>query len=246
MFNFKSKKKQQKLENEQKLGSPLVTYFEPMSAIAEQYKTIRTNIEFAQIGSSVKSIAVTSSISMEGKSTTTVNLAYTYAQTGKKVLIVDADLRKPILHKTFKLNNNVGLTTALVNDEYSLESVIQYSEDFDLYILPSGPIPPNPAELVGSQEFSALLAQITELFDLVIFDTPPLHSVTDGQIISSKVDGTILVVRQNYVRRDQVVEAKVSLDNVKASLIGYILNDVPINKNKGYGYYEYYNVKNEN
>ena len=110
---------------------------------------IRTNIEFAQIGSSVKSIAVTSSISMEGKSTTTVNLAYTYAQTGKKVLIVDADLRKPTLHKTFKLNNNVGLTTALVNDEYSLESVIQYSEDFDLYILPSGHIPPNPAEFVG-------------------------------------------------------------------------------------------------
>ncbi|AMC01957.1 exopolysaccharide biosynthesis protein [Aerococcus viridans] len=213
-----------------------------MSAIAEQYKTIRTNIEFAQIGSSVKSIAVTSSISMEGKSTTTVNLAYTYAQTGKKVLIVDTDLRKPTLHKTFKLNNNVGLTTALVNEEYSLESVIQYSEDFDLYILPSGPIPPNPAELVGSQEFSVLLDQITELFDLVIFDTPPLHSVTDGQIISGKVDGTILVVRQNYVRRDQVVEAKVSLDNVKANLIGYILNDVPINKNKGYGYYEYYNV----
>ncbi|MFV8806044.1 CpsD/CapB family tyrosine-protein kinase [Aerococcus urinaeequi] len=244
MFDFKSKKKQQKLENEQKLGSPIVTHFEPMSAIAEQYKTIRTNIEFAQIGSSFKSIAVTSSIPMEGKSTTTVNLAYTYAQTGKKVLIVDADLRKPTLHKTFKLNNNVGLTTALVNDEYSLESAIQYSEDFDLYILPSGPIPPNPAELVGSQEFSALLDQITELFDLVIFDTPPLHSVTDGQIITSKVDGTILVVRQNYVRRDQVVEAKVSLDNVKANLIGYILNDVPINKNKGYGYYEYYAEQN--
>lgn len=240
MFNFKSKKKQQKLENEQKFGSPLVTYFEPMSAVAEQYKTIRTNIEFAQIGSSVKSIAVTSSISMEGKSTTSVNLAHTYAQTGKKVLIVDTDLRKPTLHKTFKLNNNVGLTTALVNDEYSLESVIQYSEEFGIYILPSGPIPPNPAELVGSQEFSALLDQITELFDLVIFDTPPLHSVTDGQIVSSKVDGTILVVRQNYVQRDQVVETKVSLDNVKANLIGYILNDVPINKNKGYGYYEYY------
>ncbi|SPT62290.1 Tyrosine-protein kinase YwqD [Aerococcus viridans] len=246
MFNFKSKKKQQKLENEQKLGSPIVTYFEPMSAVAEQYKTIRTNIEFAQIGNSINSIAVTSSISMEGKSTTTVNLAYTYAQTGKKVLIVDTDLRKPTLHKTFKLNNNVGLTTALVNDEYSLESVIQYFEDFDLYILPSGPIPPNPAELVGSQEFSVLLDQITELFDLVIFDTPPLHSVTDGQIISSKVDGTILVVRQNYVRRDQVVETKVSLDNVKANLIGYILNVVPINKNKGYGYYEYYTGENEN
>lgn len=246
MFNFKRKKKQQKLENEQKLGSSLVTYFEPMSAIAEQYKTIRTNIEFAQIGSSINSIGVTSSISMEGKSTTTVNLAYTYSQTGKKVLIVDADLRKPTLHKTFKLNNDLGLTTTLVNDEYSLESVIQFSEEFGLYILPSGPIPPNPAELVGSQEFSMLLGQITELFDLVIFDTPPLQSVTDGQIIASKVDGTILVVRQNYVRRDQVVETKASLNNVKANLIGYILNDVPINKNKGYGYYEYYNVKNEN
>jgi len=239
MFNFRSKKKQQKLENEQKLGSPLVTYFEPMSAVAEQYKTIRTNIEFAQISSSVKSIAVTSSISMEGKSTTVVNLAYTYAQTGKKVLIVDADLRKPTLHKTFKLNNNVGLTTALVNDEYSLESVIQYSEDFDLYILPLGPMPPNPAELIGSPQMARLMQELSDNFDMVIYDTPPVNSVTDAQIIASRVDGVILVTRQNFARKELVREAKQALENVKANILGFVINNVPFEEGKGYGYYAY-------
>lgn len=243
MFNFRSKKKKQKLENEQKLGSPIVTYFEPMSAVAEQYKTIRTNIEFTQIGISIKTLALTSSIPMEGKSTTTVNLAYTYAQTGKKVLVIDADLRKPTLHKTFKLNNNIGLTTILVNEDYSLTQAVQYSEELDVYLLPSGPIPPNPAELVGSSKFSQLLDQVKELFDLIIFDTPPVQSVTDAQIVASKVDGTILVVRQNYVRRDQVVETVSSLEKVKTNLLGYILNGIPLSKNKGYGYYDYYSAR---
>ncbi|WP_048727070.1 CpsD/CapB family tyrosine-protein kinase [Carnobacterium sp. 1290_CSPC] len=239
MFNFRSKKKQQKLENEQKLGSPLVTYFEPMSAVAEQYKTIRTNIEFAQISSSVKSIAVTSSISMEGKSTTVVNLAYTYAQTGKKVLIVDSDLRKPTVHRTFKLNNELGLTTLLANPELKFNQVVQKSKELGLYFLPSGPMPPNPTELIGSTQMASLMQELSNNFDMVIYDTPPVNSVTDAQIIASRVDGVILVARQNFARKELVREAKQTLENVKANILGFVINNVPFEEGKGYGYYAY-------
>lgn len=244
MFNFKNKRIKKNLENEQKLGSALITYFEPMSAIAEQYRTLRTNIEFAQISKNMKSLAITSSIPMEGKSTTAVNLAYTYAQTNRKVLIVDADLRKPTLHRTFKLNNTRGLTTLLINEEKPSLDIIQRSEELGLYFLTSGPIPPNPAELLASTQMKSLVEELTEIFDLVIFDTPPIQSVTDPQIISSIVDGVILVARQNYVRKDQVNDSKESLEKVKANILGFVLNDASIEKNRGYGYYEYYGANN--
>lgn len=210
-----------------------------MSAVAEQYKTIRTNIEFAQISSSVKSIAVTSSISMEGKSTTVVNLAYTYAQTGKKVLIVDSDLRKPTVHRTFKLNNEQGLTTLLANPELKFNQVVQKSKELGLYFLPSGPMPPNPAELIGSPQMARLMQELSDNFDMVIYDTPPINSVTDAQIIASRVDGVILVVRQNVARKELVREAKQALENVKANILGFVISNVPFEEGKGYGYYAY-------
>ncbi|MBG9978574.1 CpsD/CapB family tyrosine-protein kinase [Ruoffia tabacinasalis] len=242
---FGPKRKQTKAEKEQRLGAPLITYYEPKSIIAEQYRTLRTNLEFAQVGRDVRSIAITSSMPMEGKSTTSANLAYTLGQTGRNVLIVDADLRKPTLHRTFKLNNEQGLTTLLANNDLKFNQVVQKSNELGLYFLPSGPIPPNPAELIGSPQMSVLMADLRENFDMVIYDTPPILSVTDAQILATRVDGVIMVARQNFARKDNVREAKEALDNVKANILGFVINNVPFEEGKGYGYYAYYGIEDD-
>lgn len=242
---FGPKRKQTKAEKEQRLGAPLITYYEPKSIIAEQYRTLRTNLEFAQVGRDVRSIAITSSMPMEGKSTTSANLAYTLGQTGRNVLIVDADLRKPTLHRTFKLNNEQGLTTLLANNDLKFNQVVQKSNELGLYFLPSGPIPPNPAELIGSPQMSALMSDLRENFDMVIYDTPPILSVTDAQILATRVDGVIMVARQNFARKDNVREAKEALDNLKANILGFVINNVPFEEGKGYGYYAYYGIEDD-
>ncbi|MFW5411757.1 CpsD/CapB family tyrosine-protein kinase [Aerococcus urinaeequi] len=228
-----------KAEKEQRLGAPLITYYEPKSIISEQYRTLRTNLEFAQVGNQVKSMAITSSMPMEGKSTTSANLAYTMAQTGRNVLVVDSDLRKPTVHRTFKLNNEQGVTTLLANPELKFNQVVQKSKELGLYFLPSGPMPPNPAELIGSPQMTRLMQELSDNFDMVIYDTPPVNSVTDAQIISSRVDGVILVARQNFARKELVREAKQALENVKANILGFVINNVPFEEGKGYGYYAY-------
>lgn len=242
---FGSKRKQTKAEKEQRLGAPLITYYEPKSIIAEQYRTLRTNLEFAQVGRDVRSIAITSSMPMEGKSTTSANLAYTLGQTGRNVLIVDADLRKPTLHRTFKLKNEQGLTTLLANHDLKFNQVVQKSNELGLYFLPSGPIPPNPAELIGSPQMSALISELRDNFDMVIYDTPPVLSVTDAQILATRVDGVIMVARQNFARKDNVREAKEALENVKANILGFVVNNVPFEEGKGYGYYAYYGIEDD-
>lgn len=244
MFGF-GKNKRKELERDQRLGAPLITYYEPKSMFAEQYRTLRTNLEFTQVGQQMKSIAVTSSVPMEGKSTTSANLAYTLGQTGRNVLIVDSDLRKPTVHRTFKLNNEEGLTTLLANPDLQFNQVVQKSNDLGIYLLPSGPIPPNPAELIGSPQMGALMTELRENFDMVIYDTPPVNSVTDAQILASRVDGVIVVTRQGYTRRDQVREAKESLENVNANILGFVLNNVPSGEGKGYGYYAYYGIEDD-
>lgn len=242
---FRSKRKQTRAEKEQRLGAPLITYYEPKSIIAEQYRTLRTNLEFAQVGRDVRSIALTSSMPMEGKSTTSANLAYTLGQTGRNVLIVDADLRKPTLHRTFKLNNEQGLTTLLANPDLKFNQVVQKSNELGLYFLPSGPIPPNPAELIGSPQMSVLMSELRNNFDMVIYDTPPVLSVTDAQILATRVDGVIMVARQNFARKDNVREAKEALENVKANILGFVVNNVPFEEGKGYGYYAYYGIEED-
>lgn len=243
MFNFRNKQKD--LEKEQRLGAPIITHYEPKSLISEQYRTLRTNLEFAQVGKDIKAVAVTSSIPMEGKSTTVANLAYTMGQTGRNVLIVDGDLRKPTIHRTFKLNNEQGLTTLLANPDIPFNQVVQKSNDLGLYFLPAGPLPPNPAELIGSPQMTNLMKELRENFDMVIYDTPPINSVTDAQILSTKVDGVILVVRQNLARKDQVREAKQALENVNANIMGFVMNNVPVEDGKRNGYYAYYGLEEE-
>ncbi|MGO4940646.1 CpsD/CapB family tyrosine-protein kinase [Fundicoccus sp. Sow4_D5] len=242
MFN-RRKKTEQRLQKEQIQGTSLITFMEPKSINAEQFRTIRTNIEFAQLDSQLKSILVSSSIPAEGKSTISSNLAYVISQTDKKVLLVDSDLRKPTVHRTFKLNNEQGLTTLLTNNEVKFNQVVQHSRELNLYFLPSGPIPPNPSEMLGSGRMTLLMKELNQYFDLVIYDAPPITAVTDPQILATKVDGVVLVVRQGYSRKEEVKEAKRALENVNANILGYVMNGKEIKDN--IGYYSYYRYNEE-
>ena len=240
MFNIFNgrKSKEEKFVSEQTEGAPLVTYFNPKSIIAEEFRTIRTNIDFAQVDRDIKSIVVSSSIPAEGKSTVSANLAIAMGAMDKNVLIVDADMRKPTLHRTFTLSNERGLTTLLANPDIHFNEVVMKSNDLKLYLLPSGPIPPNPSELLASSRMTKLMHELGEYFDLIIYDAPPITSVTDPQILASKVDGVVLVVRQSYVKKDEVRKSKEILDNVDANILGYVMNGKE--REGDSGYYAYY------
>lgn len=214
----------------------LITTFDPKSPISEQYRTIRTNIQYSAIDENIKTLLVTSSGPAEGKSTTAANLAVVFAQQGKKVLLVDADLRKPTVHYTFGTANTFGLTTVLTK-QTTLEKAIVKSDENNLFILTSGPIPPNPAELLSSQSMEQLLTQVAEQFDMVILDTPPLLAVADPQILSNQCDGTILVVFSGKTETEQVLKSKELLQAAKSKLLGVVLNNKQIQKSNYYYYY---------
>ncbi|HEM4130170.1 TPA: CpsD/CapB family tyrosine-protein kinase [Streptococcus suis] len=235
---FFGKKKRQKVLHKQQLqGSPLYSATQPTSLNAEQIRVLRTNLEYAQLNGKVKSIGVTSSIPGEGKSTVSANLAHSLASAGKKVLIVDADLRKPTVHRTFKVSNVKGLTDLVISKEGQFVQCVNYLADLDLYILTSGPIPPNPSELLQSENMTKLMEELVAYFDYIIYDLPPVNSVTDAQIMSRKVDGMILVVRQEYVLKAELEKSLRNLNNVEAHILGYVMNDVAISQKDSYYYY---------
>jgi protein-tyrosine kinase len=214
----------------------LITMTNTKSPISEQYRTIRTNIQFSAVDLQYRSIMVTSSGPGEGKSTTTANLAVVFAQQGKKVLMVDADMRKPTVHYTFRLNNHIGLTNVLTK-QATLDHAIRETDQENLFILPSGPIPPNPAELLGSKSMEDLLANAYELFDLVIFDTPPVLVVTDAQVLANQCDGVVLVVSSGKTENEMAVKAKELLTNAKAKILGAVLNNKEQKESQYYYYY---------
>jgi protein-tyrosine kinase len=179
---------------------------------------------------------VTSAGPGEGKSTTSANLAVVFAQQEKKVLFIDADLRKPTVHYTFRLDNHVGLTNVLTK-QVSLEKAVQSTEQENLDVLTSGPIPPNPAELLGSRSMEELLEQAFTQYDLVLFDTPPVLAVTDAQILANLCDGIVLVVSSGKTEIEAAQKAKESLVNAKGKLLGVVLNN---KKTKDSQYYYYY------
>jgi capsular exopolysaccharide synthesis family protein len=217
----------------------LITTLDPKSPISEQYRTIRTNIQYSSIDKELKAIMVTSSGPGEGKSTTAANLAVVYAQLGKKVLLVDADLRKPTAHRTFGVNNLFGFTTVLTK-QATLEKTILETDEKDLYLLTSGPVPPNPAELLSSKFMEQFIEEVKGIFDYVIFDTPPLLAVADPQILANKVDGSIFVVYSGKTEIDQAKKAKELLVNAQSKLVGVVLNHKEV---KDKDYYYYYGAK---
>lgn len=213
----------------------LISATNSKSHITEQYRTIRTNIQFTSIDKELKTIMVTSTGPSEGKSTTAANLAVVFAQQGKNVLLIDADLRKPTVHYTFNLTNTFGLTSVLTR-QLSLDEALVETKISNLYLLPSGPIPPNPAELMESSAMKQFLQNVSKDFDLVLFDTPPVLAVTDAQILSNKCDGTILVVSCGNTITEEAIKAKELLVSAKANILGVVLNNKKL-KNPRYYYY---------
>lgn len=215
----------------------LITLLNPNSPISEQYRTVRTNLQFAVAGDQpLRSMTVVSSGPGEGKSTSAANLAVVFAQAGRKVLLVDADMHKATVHKTFGLSNEMGLSN-LVSGQQAASSVIQATDVNNLSIITSGPTPPNPAELLNSRRMNVLMEELYQTFDLIVFDLPPVMTVADGLIMASKTDGTVLVVREGVTRKDSVLEAKNRLLQAKARVLGVIYNGAEQVNESSYYYY---------
>ncbi|MEH7163233.1 CpsD/CapB family tyrosine-protein kinase [Priestia megaterium] len=230
------KNKAQKNDKMLTLKRRLLAHNSPKDPVAEQYRTIRTNIQFSNVDQDIKTIVVTSSGAEEGKSTTTSNLATVYAQQGLKVLLIDADLRKPTGHYTFRLENHIGLTNVLTRQS-TLAQAVQESEIPHLSVLTSGPIPPNPSELLASAQMAELLKEMREQFDMIIFDTPPILAVADAQILANQVDGTILVVSSGKTEKDAALKSKELLSNAQGKLLGVVLNNRKVEEGNYYYYY---------
>nr|WP_079529100.1 CpsD/CapB family tyrosine-protein kinase [Halobacillus hunanensis] len=208
----------------------------PKSPIAEQYRTIRANLQFASVDKELQSLLITSAGPSEGKSMTSANMAAVFAQQGKRVLLVDADLRKPTVHHSFRLNNTKGLSNFLVGRQ-TLKETTQITAVDNLDVLPSGPIPPNPSELLGSKAMHKLMMEARQTYDLVILDTPPVLAVSDSQVLAREVDGVMLVVRSGQTEFQAAERAKELLEQSKANLLGVVLND---REKKNSNYYYYY------
>ncbi|WP_028273560.1 CpsD/CapB family tyrosine-protein kinase [Atopococcus tabaci] len=231
MFGKKKKK------NESSTRAGLVVVNKPKSVISEQYRTIRTNVQFSMVDQEFKSIVITSDAPGAGKSLTSANLAATFASEDKRVLLVDADMRKPTVHNTFRVRNTDGLTTILTDRHTQLQDKIYKTSVDNLYILTSGPIPPNPAEMLSSERMDRLQEEMESLFDLVIFDTPPLTAVTDAQIMAGKTDGVIFIVRNKVAIKEQILESKQLLEMVGANVIGAVMNRIDKKEDSYYYYY---------
>ena len=218
----------------------------PRSSVAEAYRALRTNVEFSSVDEPIRTLLVTSSMPNEGKTVTAANLAVVFAQAGRRVLLVDVDLRKPGVHLIFDLPNAHGLTTLLRNDEASLDAIAQPTEQENLRVLTTGPLPPNPAELVGSQRMRKVIELLTGSEDLVIFDSPPLQAVTDAAILGSFLDATVFVIDARQSRRRAVRVGRESLAKAGANVLGAVLNRVPPRaKSDKAGYYGGYYASDE-
>lgn len=204
----------------------LITIAQPRSAISEAYRTLLTSIDFAGLDKPIRTLMLTSASPEEGKSSTLANLAAVAAQEGRKVIVVDCDLRRPSLHTIFNLPNAEGLTTSLMSAEALKSPPLRSVGVEGLAVLTSGPIPPNPLELLASRRMQELLAGLSERADMVLVDAPPVVAVADAAILASKVDAVLLVVQAGRAKRDYVERAKALLDKANARIIGAALTNV--------------------
>lgn len=223
-------------------GSPLLISADSRSSLAEAYRHLRTSILLSTAGHAPKSLLITSSLPSEGKTTTATNTAISLAQTGARVLIIDADMRRPRLHSIFGVENGNGLSTLLSSEltDADVHSAIKQDEKSKLFLLTSGPIPPNPAELVGSEQMASLLRVLQTKFTHVVVDSPPIASFTDGVLIASMVDGVILVVNAGRSSRQVVKRSRQLLHEIGAKIFGVVLNNVNLNNKDNYYYYQSY------
>ena len=215
----------------------LATLLYPRTALAESYRTLRSNIEFSSIDAPLGTLLVTSASPGEGKTVTAANLAVAFAQAGHRTILVDADLRKPGVSSMFGLGNEQGLTTLVRNDRATLDSVAQATEQVNLRVITTGPLPPNPAELLGSKRMRTTMELIKAKADVMIVDSPPVRAVSDAAVLSSYLDGTVLVIDAVRSHRDAVRHAREALALAGANVIGAFLNRAAASSWGGYGYY---------
>ena len=225
-----------KLKNKRKKQVQLIAHHHPKDLISEQYRILRSNILFTSVDREIKSIMVTSPEPSDGKTTTAMNLAIVLAQQEKQILLLDADLRKPSVHYGFKVSNIEGLTSVLTKKITLADAIIKTYVP-NLSILTSGPIPPNPAELLDSKAMGKVMEEIKDMYDYVIIDTPPILAVTDPQIMANKCDGVVFVLASGKTHKDRSIRAKDLLEKAKSQLLGVVVNRMD---NKENGYYQAY------
>lgn len=236
MFDKRRKKLKQMSRNQEKPSS-MIAATRPNSRVAEQFRTIRTNIQFSMVTKNLQTILFSSSGPFEGKSTICTNVASVFADQDKRVLVVDADMRLPSIDKIFHLENKIGLSTLMTSEKLKVEEAIQHVEGVHLDILPSGIVPPNPSELLASERMDEIIEELKQQYDLVLFDLPPIASVTDAQIMATKVDGVILVIRKDIANVEDVYRAKELLELVNANVLGAVFNGETNNYDYSNSYY---------
>jgi non-specific protein-tyrosine kinase len=213
--------------------SPLIALRDPRAPAAEAYRTLRTNIQFSSLDKPLRTLLATSTAPDEGKSTTLANLAVTIAQAEQRVILVDCDLRRPTLHALFDLPNDTGLTSMILTED--TPPPLQETGVPGLSLLSSGPLPPRPADILGSRRMEAAIERLRSAADIVLFDTPPVVAVTDAAVLATKVDGVLLVFQAGRTSRERARRARQILEKVKANIVGVVLNNAEVEQ--GYGYY---------
>ncbi len=211
----------------------LITLTDPRSPAAEAFRTLRTNIDFSGLDRSIHALLVTSVAPVEGKSLTLANLAVAMAQGDKRTILVDADLRRPTLHTLFGLNNDKGLTSLFIDAKGPIEPALKDVKVPNLQVLTSGPLPPNPAELLGSQRMLDVIAALKQRADIILFDAPPVIAVTDAAVLGKRVDGVVLVVDAGQTRREHARRAKEQLEKLNIRIVGAVLNGASVDNTLG-------------
>ncbi len=206
----------------------LVTLADPRSPAAEAFRTLRTNIYFSGLDRSIHTLLVTTVAPVEGKSTTLANLAVAMAQGDQRTILVDADLRRPTLHTLFELNNDKGLTSLFIDAKGPIEPALKDVNVPNLQVLTSGPLPPNPAEVLGSQRMLEIIEALKQRADIVLFDAPPVIAVTDAAVLGRRVDGMVLVVNAGQTRREHAKRAKEQLEKLNIRIVGAVLNGASV------------------
>ncbi len=213
----------------------LITLTDPRSPASEAYRTLRTNLSFYSLDDPLRTLVVTSPTANEGKSGTAANLAVTMAQGGRRTILVDCDLRRPSLHTLFGLDNAAGLTTMLLDE--SQEAPLQPVGVDNLWLLPGGPQPPNPADLLGSRQMERVLEGLLQRADMLLIDAPPVLGFSDAVILGARADGVLLVLRAGKTRREDAEQAKAQLERANARIVGATLTDAPLERPLG-DYYQ--------
>jgi len=206
----------------------LITLTDPQSPVAEAFRTLRTNLIFSSLDHPLTTLLVTAAAPIEGKSLTLANLAVTMAQGGRKTILVDCDLRRPRQHEIFGVPAEPGLTTMILQE--TKEPPLAPTGVEDLWLLPAGPLPPNPADLLGSRRMEGVIAALKSRADIVLFDAPPVIAVTDAALLASKLDGVLLVVSAGHTKRDHAQRAKELLEKINVRVVGAVLTNATVDK----------------